>query len=464
MEPDVSTWGALLAQAHEANEHATFLGKSARDWRELTRRELNIPTGQAVIATGHEAVLWHPGILAKYLAMNAWAQHCGAACVHLVVDQHTGGFGSFEIPNLNDQGELTLLNIQLGAVKDDVPMGWHPPLNPPAFPRHFSPSLPSVDDGAHCIVELVEEHKDAANAAAQMSAVLDALLTPWLKPLPGVTATMLMHTTLARAFVQAMVDDPQTTVKHYNSAVAQVPEAGIGPLAVAPGMVELPLWRIDSDGVRKRAFVTDAKVWLDDPTKFALLPRALTMTALMRLGMCDVFIHGFGGAQYDPAMEKWIAAWLSATPQPIVMVSATMRLPLSLGARPQRDVQAAQQRARHLWHDPAAQEHAHSPSDWKTKWMAKIAASPRNSVERRQLYLAMHDALAGERQAHADAVTKAKDDLERAQRQQREKPIVERRTWPFPLYPKAMLDELEQQVTQRVRAGCACGETTSARS
>jgi hypothetical protein len=378
--------------------------------------------------------------------------------VHLVVDQHTGGFGGFEIPNLIDRGELALLNISLGAVQDDVPMGWHPALRPPEVPGSFAPATPSVEQGAGRIVELVRAHADAPSAAAQMSRVLDQLLEPWIKPLHGVTATVLMGTTLARELVGAMVKDAESAVAHYNHAVAQVPEAGIGPLNTGPGAVELPLWRIDGDGRRQRAFLADARQWLDEPAAFALLPRALTMTALMRLGMCDVFIHGFGGAQYDPAMEKWLASWLSAAPQPIVMVSATMRLPLARSGPQPLDVRKREQLLRHLWHDPTVVGESPAPSERKAKWMTTITAAPRNSIERRRLYLAMHEDLAGQRASNAEKLARAEALLEQARQQQREKPIVERRTWPFPLYPTSMIDELVREVSQQVRQGCECSE------
>src|SRR5690606_39022887 len=110
----------------------------------------------------------------------------------------------------------------------------------------------------------------------------------------GITATMLMTTTLARALVEAMAKDAPRAVAMYNAATALIPEAGIAPLDASAS--ELPLWLIDEHGRRQRAFVLDARAWLEDPAAIVLLPRALTMTALLRLGASDIFIHGFGGA------------------------------------------------------------------------------------------------------------------------------------------------------------------------
>lgn len=465
-DPAPQQWGALLTRASEADLQATFLGRSAREWRERSRRELKIPTDRPVIATGHEAVLWHPGILAKYIALSAWAKHCGAACVHLVVDQHVGGFCEINVPVRGDQGALAIKPVQLGVEQPDVPMGWHAPLDPPAMRNALQPALPSVRDGLDQIIELVRAHHDAPNAAAQMGRVLDALLSPWIDNLPGVTASDLMNTSLARAMVQAMVDDPRAAVEHYNNAVAHTPEAGIGGLAVSTSAVELPLWRIGSDGKRQRAFDHDAREWLNDPAKFALLPRALTMTALLRLGVCDVFIHGFGGARYDPAMEQWMASWLGAVPQPIVMVTATLRLPFASHDEKQLDERVEKHRMRHTWHDPTRAGDAHEPTAFKQDFIDRINAAPRRSVERRSLYIEMHERLATLRAEHATSVEAARKRFQRATQQRKEREIVERRTWPFPFYPRTMIDQLADAITQRVSAGCseAQAAATSVRS
>ena len=454
-DPKASAWGALLRDAGVAKPHATFLGRAGSEWRQLTRRELGIATDRPVIATGHEAVLWHPGILAKYIALDAWAKHCGAACVHLVVDQHVGVFNSLDVPVRMSDGSLAVETMKLGHAQPDVPMGWHPPLDPPREISSVSPALPSVREGLERIVRLMRECRGQPNAAAQMTAVLEALLRDWISahPLPGITATLLMTTSLARAMVQAMADDPRSLIEHYNRAIARVPEAGMTALDGAAG--ELPLWRIDEQRRRQRAFVKDALAWLDDPQKVTLLPRALTMTALLRMGVCDVFIHGIGGARYDPAMEHWIKTWLNAEPQPIVTVSATLRLPLAPEGEQPLDERHEQQRFRHLWHYPVLTEDRSILSDWKNEMLAAINAAPRNSTERRQQYLRMHDRLESERTRHGSAIAVARDRVETAHRQARERAIIERRTWPFPFYPPGMIERLAAEVRNRVQAGCA---------
>ena len=57
-------------------------------WRMKTRRELGLDTSRPIIATGHQTLLWHPGILVKYLAADAVARAEDFATANLIVDQH----------------------------------------------------------------------------------------------------------------------------------------------------------------------------------------------------------------------------------------------------------------------------------------------------------------------------------------------------------------------------------------
>jgi hypothetical protein len=60
-----------------------------------------------------------------------------------------------------------------------------------------------------------------------------------------------------------------------------------------------------------------------------LRPRALALSAFMRLFLADIFIHGIGGAKYDEVTEGWIEHWLGIPVGPMMCVTSTLRLPLS---------------------------------------------------------------------------------------------------------------------------------------
>jgi len=264
----------------------------------------------------------------------------------------------------------------------------------------------------------------------------------------NVCATDLMHTTLARAMLQLMADAPQKCARMYNDVVRALPEAGITPLLVREDYVEVPLWRIRNDGSRMRAYDNDIHAWLegDDIT---LMPRALFMTALIRLIMCDLFVHGTGGANYDRAMEQWVHDWLGVQVNPIAVATATLRLPLTDDGDALLDADSARHRYRRVWHDPVVDD-ARGPSAMKQTLLNAVNHEPRGSVARRRAFFEMHSQLEWQREHNKQRIDQHREQLDQAVRASRDAEIAGRRDWPFPLYPAAMIDELARAVQQRL--------------
>ena len=440
--------GADLLAARPAGR---WRGWEQEKWRQKTRQELGLPTNRPVVATGHQTLLWHPGILAKYLVVAAFAAEAeGPATANLVVDQHTGVFGEFDVPVRGADGALSARTLTLTRPRRDVPMGRHPPFEPLPPPAELPAALPSVRSGVERIFAAVAAHRNEDNAALQMAAALSDLMSPWVGPaFPQVTASRLIETTLGRALVEEMAGDPRRCAACYNAAIDAVPEGGIAPLSVTGEVVELPLWRLGPDGRRHRAHQGD----LSQPQpRQGFLPRALFLTALVRLGMCDLYVHGTGGARYDHAMELWLADWLGLEPSPIVVATATLRLPLRGAGEPPEPLESAVAAARRAWHDPTLTRQEAGPSAAKRRLFEAIEAAPRGSKRRSDLFRQLHGRLETQRLEHAGAIEAARARVRAAARAAAAAPIADRRTWPFPLYPREQIDELAASVAARVRA------------
>ena len=413
-----------------------LLGRDLDDWRLKTRRELGLSTDKPILATGHQTLLWHPGILAKYLLVQAMSDATEVAVANLVVDQHAGGFGEFDLPLRRRDGSLSVRTLHLTRARPDVPMALHDAFTPAPAPAGLPLALPLVQQGLERIYDAVDAHSDAPNAALQMAAALTDLMKPWVTPMTYVTASELAEGSLARAMLAHMADDPWRCAEAYNAAVAHIVGVeghgiGLRPLLVRDDYVELPLWRIREDGRRMRAY--DADIGR------RLMPRALFLTALVRLGMCDCFVHGTGGARYDRAMEDWIRRWLGVRVAPAAVATATVRLDL----QPEVPVDADEARhaARRAWHNPGSEKQA---------LLDAVNAEPRRSVARRSAFFRMHRELERLREKHRDAVQSAQERAAQATRQAADASIANRRTWPFPLYPPSEIDELAEMVRAQV--------------
>jgi hypothetical protein len=462
IDPPMARWPALLRERPRGDA----LGRSLDQWREITRRELALPVDRPIIATGHQPTLWHPGILAKYMAVSACAERHGLAMANVVVDQDVADINGFDVPMRYSDGALGSRRIELRREQPprDLPLGWQPAFDPLPLPERPHAASESAEAGARLIHQRLSAHAHAASAAEQVAASFDDLMSPWTsaRPMPRIMASSLMNTTLARAMLRAMADDPQRCAETYNRAAASVPEARLTALMIRADYVELPLWRLRDDGTagRMRAYDNDVESAISDKPQSSignressippptLLPRALFMTALIRLGVCDLFIHGTGGALYDRAMERWLRDWLGVEAAPMAVVSVTLRLPLMsraelAKARPE-SVRNLQRAARDAWHDPDWLNDHRRPSAAKRALLARIGAAPRNSLERHAAFRDLHRHLAEERAKPAVVELSAR--AEHAMRLARDAEVARRRDWAFPLYPREMLDALRESM------------------
>lgn len=429
------------------------LGRTIEQWRVRTRRELDLDERELVIGTGHQANSWHPGILAKPMAVAAAAAELSAGTVSLIVDQDEQEFATVEYPRLDESGRLEVGVWQVTEARAGIVMARHPPFDPGPLPEPPRVALPCVLAGLQAIRAGLRRHRESANAAAQVGSMLHELMRPWTCAVPMRLASQLMKTELARALVQAMASEPVRCVEAHNAAARAAPDAGIAPLQLSGDNVELPLWRISDEGRRVRATARDAAAWLADPGRGpTLLPRALMMTMLVRLGLCDLFVHGLGGAGYDGVMEDWCRAWLKVDPAPKAVVSATLRLPLGTKQGNELGLATALHAYRDGWHDPRSQMNHQRPSAAKRAIIGRINMLPRRSAERRHAYRELHEQLATERSNHGPQLSSMLDAIAMARQREHERPIVERRTWAFPLYPEMMIDELGAAVAQSYRS------------
>ncbi|MBX3374348.1 MAG: hypothetical protein KF817_10980 [Phycisphaeraceae bacterium] len=455
LEPPIARWPALAAAERARADH--LFDRPLPAWRTETRRELALDPLRPIIATGHQPLLWHPGILVKYFAVDAALSLARGACAgaDLIVDQHEGGFAELDVPVREAGGGLlSVRRLTLLRARPGVPMALHPAADVLPGQVGSDAALRSVGAGVRQIVASLSAHRAAPDAAAQMAGALADLRSPWCARMPAFRASDLVASAFGRRFIRAMVDDPWTCAQRYNDAVRAVPEAGLPPLLIRDDLVELPLWRVGADGVRQRAFDADAGQWLAADASAApssrLLPRALLLTALVRLAAVDLFVHGTGGAVYDRAMESWVTGWLGVRPAPFAVATATLRLPLQDPAAHHRAsiAQEMAAAAHRTWHDPepAPARDAPGPGEVKRLLLSAIEAAPRGSRRRRAAYRAMHEQLAMLRSRHIGRVEAAQRRARAAQEARADAVIAARRDWAFPLYEPASLAALADAV------------------
>lgn len=463
IEPPPPQWPGLI----ESQTPAEFLGAPLAQWRELTRRELLGRSFSRIVATGHQAGFWHPGILAKYLAMDAAAAAMRAdAVVELVVDQDVNDLRALRVPALDAQGVLVAQSMPWTYWPErerQSPTGVLPPIlaEPGAWELEDGHLFAGAGIYMACRImgRALLLHRNAASRAEQF-ALAAAMLREvrfanrrvaavgadvndplrerrFLVPASALTTTSLWREVLAR-----MRADPRAMWEAYNQAVAQSPGAGMLPLEHRPsGGCEVPCWLVTPDRQRHRAFEHDLR-----RPDAQLLPRALLMTGLVRLALANLFIHGLSGAEYDVVTERWFADWLGCDLSPRAMATATMTLDLDREPVQERELARAKWLIHHLPYnldrflddDAALRE--------RSRLIEEIEAQPRGSVRRRELFDAIRRQQRRLVEDHPDLIESAQTNLRLTERRMHERDLLNDRTWAFPLHAFDAVTELRAKI------------------
>ena len=492
-DPSERPWGEMaLARFNESGAAGQRL-----------RTALGLPANGPVVMTGHQAEFWHPGIVAKLIAAEALAERFGTDWAWVIVDQDDNDPRTLRFPvatTTGTAGETTTLrvhqwklasgNANTSKTVDDrengVPIGRRGPITAPPLPNLEAGERyggPGVEPGLRAVLRsLALAGSNSKSLSMQVTiASMEMLKEALGSGSPGARtprlfgALMLSDTAAFRSLVMKMTEDPIACVAAYNTAAARFPAAGVKPLTIGKdtrdGGTELPLWRLGAGTgtVRRKANVADAREWLampdlpvsaGDARGWALAPRALLMTGLLRQLACDLFIHGLGGEIYDPITEAWFGSWLGVTLAPTVVVSATVRLRFDLGDRPAvtlEDVARAQWSRQHARHDPSLLGDGPGAAR-KLEIVGQLRVlkrekrhSPAARAESLRLYREMHGLLESVRQRHADELSTLDRVSAELHIRSAEAEIVSDRTWAFPLYQASQLAELREIIRDRAR-------------
>ncbi|MEX0653888.1 MAG: hypothetical protein WD534_15765 [Phycisphaeraceae bacterium] len=436
------------AVARRVNAHADRLGSGI----------LPDPAGR-IIATGHQAWLWHPGILAKDMAMIEACERFGASPLHLVVDQDTHEALTLELPRQADR-RIEVRTVRLASHRVDLPTG----AQPPADAEAIRAKLQALgDERVAPIAEAFTDLPTCRTLAEQLAVVTVRLMRPWLGD-DGPSVPVLFVSDLPSlpgyaALVERMVDDARRCVRAYNVAVRAESERGdpgVAELVELRELVELPLWAVRWGRPRGRMFVdlADSEPWLVDETgervdreAVALLPRALLLTAVMRSLACDLFIHGKGGGVYDRVMERWWKTWRGEPLASRAVVSADLRLPFA-------DVPVADEAtwARAVWfrhyvpHNVDRVLGVDGPAVQRKRGLLAQMDDDRDRKRRRRAFEQLHAINADLLDQHPDLLVEADRQLDDARQGLLNARLASRRDWSFPIYPPRCLQALRTTV------------------
>lgn len=396
--------------ACEARIQNVPLGELRRRQRELAGHGYE---RRPLIVSGHQTELYHPGVWAKLVLIDAAASKLGGAAIHLAVD--------------TDAAKHLHLRWPGGA----EPISQDSSLTSAAWSGLLAAPTP-----AH--LNNVREKFTAAAAAWPFAPLATEFLTmDWRgRTLPEAMAASLhaLDSRLGLHYAPVLASplwmgEPHLALAHhvmarmgefaaaYNEALAayrrenriKSPGRPWPDLRVENGRCEAPFWLDDlSAGARSRAVLsrvadrwelrTGDQCFTFDPAadgwsaaaalatflrdrQLRLSPRALMLTTFVRLLLADQFVHGIGGGRYDQVTDRVIAGFFGIEPPAFSVCTATLYFPLALGQR-RLDLYPILQEGRRLRHGLLSEE--------KMRAVQEIESLPRHSPQRQELFYQMH--------------------------------------------------------------------------
>jgi len=374
-----------------------------------------------IIATGHQAELYHPGVWVKDVLASVVAKRIGCRAWRFIVD--------------TDQPK----NLSLRAPGISLPITDDPKLTSAAWTEFLhGPSPEHLAKIRHTVAEIGSQW----GFEPALTGRLSDLESESIQPLVGLLNRMTFRLNNSLG-VEYLTGDVSSTTKaepylllvhhlltrgekfahQYNAALKDYrrrhklrSEAQPMPdLVIQADRCEAPFWLDDLiAGSRQRAIIHKTKdgwalVAGDDfaldssadgwraagrlrdflnARKLRLTPRALTLTLFFRLLLADQFIHGIGGARYDQITDALMAEHFGIEPPSFSVTTATLFFPAAAGKK-RVDLSRLAHEGHQLQHRLLGER--------KIELAEEISDLPRLSSQRRAAFEQMHRLLADAR-------------------------------------------------------------------
>jgi len=313
-----------------------------------------LPPGAPIIASGHQPQSFHPGVMIKIAALTRAAGAAGAIPLFITVDSDEFRAENAATPIVKS-GRLEKLEYPL------FPSRRHGLYETtPAEPLEDTLSRMEamarfMDDGRlssprkaidEFRIKLSGARLDFPDYTSRAIAMRRAWLAPQLDNFLEAPVSILAQGSSFLRFAGWILSDIGRFAACYNGALEEYrrqrklryPANPFPNLEMEDGRIQAPFWALGPAG-RQKLFVAPGAgeplpLRLEDGRRLPMAalaegslrirPKAITLSLYMRLLLCDLFIHGVGGAKYDHVTDRLMEEYFKVTPPDYACVSATL--------------------------------------------------------------------------------------------------------------------------------------------
>jgi hypothetical protein len=395
-----------------------------RSYRDVTVPNLESP----LFVGGHQPELFHPGVWAKNFALADLAERFEGVAINLVIDSDVVKSTTVAVPEF-DGKVARFRRIPFDAVLESVPHEIRDAADAATF-RRFGDAVreaigPMVNEPVISSLWPLAVERGAAtrNLGLRLAQSRHQLEGKWGVNTLELPQSQVGSTRSFSRFALHLFKHAGEFRSVHNAALRNYRQRyrlrgrshPVPELEARDGWIEVPFWAYSKQAPRRtrlfakwlgdRVALTDFGSFsvelpdcsrCDDAAVDALLTvglttairsRALATTLFARLFLADVFVHGIGGAKYDRLTDEIIRRYFGVRPQPYMVVTATLRLPIPHDSADAADLTRSQERLRELTFHPEVYldgNQTAAESQWvKNKW-EWIRTQPTPSTSRRR--------------------------------------------------------------------------------
>lgn len=323
--------------------------------------------GAPWIASGHQPELFHAGVWAKNLAVARLADHWRGIAAHVLIDNDTLKRSAIAVPAGRPDSPLVAY-VPFDRWEEEIPFEERCVLEEEVFSRFpeevaermrtypFEPILGPYWESVRRYASVTPNVGERI-AAGRRDLEARWGLAAWEAPLSRLADGASFRRLAAEICLAA-----EAFARQHNQALDEFKRRNkvrsdnhpVPALESRDGAVEIPFWTWSAaNPARRRVFVrregnsitllaagnviaaVAAGANIED---FAhalgkvlgcnkLRPRALLTTIFLRLLLCDLFLHGVGGAKYDELTDAIVRRFWRLEPPAFAVLSATILLP-----------------------------------------------------------------------------------------------------------------------------------------
>jgi hypothetical protein len=370
--PEPAKWFSFLAENRRIAANIPDRLKSryellgiARDYTQMMGWTDISDVSQSIIATGHQATWHHCGIWAKNLVTCKFAGVVDGNSLHIVLD-HDICDTALVLPKQRPDGNWHAERFEIESEQKPVPIEFRKN-SIKAFVENVTREHPGQlcnDIWLECLahnIDKISYFHSIADLITYFQSILNFELGLNMIYLP---ISKLSESDAFIDFVISIIVEAPRFAETYNKAVIkQLRSSGINRRKTVPclrldrkkGRIMLPFWLQSPNGERTSLYVAleeinrikigsytnmfdeldlSCRIGKADQLRnmlrrfgYRLRPKAVSLTAFIRLYLADWFIHGIGGSLYEPVTDYVIENYFGIRPLKYGVATCTQTLP-----------------------------------------------------------------------------------------------------------------------------------------